>query len=506
MRALQFSVALVVNLSLVLSLSSPAALAQINDFLASAVDVGSVPYSDTLTNVDATFEAGEPFSTCGTDGLNSIWWRYTPASSGTLVANTFGSDFDTILSVYRVMSGLVLEGCNNDSGGTMQSKVEFSATGGSTYYFRIIGYAGAEGEVHFNLGPPTTTIDDAIEIVSLPYSGSQSNTGAASDPGESSATCGSSSTENSVWWRYTATDTVRVTADTYDSGFNTILSVHRGVGHPLAEDGCDDDSGEPQYRSSLTFTALKDSTYFFRVVGSGSEEGTVNFNLRPSVAFAGKVLLEGPYSSGGMMLQEAAFTTARPSTQPYSDAQYNGTDHEFDGVDDAIPYPGSSVDWVVAHLRTGTSAATAVAGSEVVMLVGTDGSLTNANGDSVRFFVEPGSYYLVLRHRNHLSIMTSAAVDFSTTVGTWDFTTASSQAFGTSPMTEPETGVWAMFAAEANLDDLNNAGDFNLWLTDTKAGANGYQTTDFNLDGQVTAGDFNLWLANTKVGATSAVP
>jgi hypothetical protein len=201
-----------------------------------------------------------------------------------------------------------------------------------------------------------------------------------------------------------------------------------------------------------------------------------------------------------------AFRSVVPLEQPYSDPAYDATYLDYDGADSVLAWPADAIDWMLISLRTGTGPETEVSGSEKAVILLSDGSIVDTDSDSVALSVDSlGSYYVVLRHRNHLSVMSSAAVDFSS-IGNWDFTTASSQAYGSSPMKEVESGVWAMFGGEATTDDLNNTSDFSAWLVDTKAIATGYLNTDFDLDGQATTSDFSLWLTNTKSIAASQVP
>jgi hypothetical protein len=62
--------------------------------------------------------------------------------------------------------------------------------------------------------------------------------------------------------------------------------------------------------------------------------------------------------------------------------------------------------------------------------------------------------YLAVRHRNHLGIRTSTALDWRGGVA-YNFTTGSSQAYGTNPMVEVSTSpsVWAMWGGNTNGDD-----------------------------------------------------
>ena len=53
-------------------------------------------------------------------------------------ANTFGSNFDTTLGVYTGTRGSLTQiACNDDSNGTLQSRVRFDAIAGTTYYFMV---------------------------------------------------------------------------------------------------------------------------------------------------------------------------------------------------------------------------------------------------------------------------------------------------------------------------------------------------------------------------------
>jgi hypothetical protein len=137
------------------------------------------------------------------------------------------------------------------------------------------------------------------------------------------------------------------------------------------------------------------------------------------------------------------------------------------------------------------------------------GLIVSPTGGSIEFPDTPAdSLYLVIRHRNHLSVMSAEKIDFTSGSGTWDFTTGMGQAFttGPAPMVDLGSGVTGMFGSDFSVDKQVTAADFNIWLVDTKAVATGYVQTDGGLDGQVTATDFNLWLKNTKAVVASRVP
>jgi len=245
----------------------------------------------------------------------------------------------------------------------------------------------------------------------------------------------------------------------------------------------------------------------FYLLEYGSTLSKITYDSGPTVTLNAKVFLEGPYGSGQMsttLLSNGLI----PLFQPYADSIYDGTVLEFDPLVEVGAVPDSVVDWVLVSLRT-----TTLPGSEVSEQVGflkSDGALVGVDGSSGVVFpmVDSTSYYVVLKHRNHASIMSGTAVDFQSGVGAWDFTGALSSAYtgGGAQMSSFTDGMFGMFAGDANIDGQFTASDFNAWLVATKNVATGYLGGDRNLDGQVIASDFNGWLVNTKAVHTSQVP
>src|SRR5262249_16207102 len=112
--------------------------------------IGALPYSVTASNADAGLESGEVQPCAAID--RTVWFSFTPATNVTLMADTFGSSFDTGLAVYEgtTPAGLTLIDCDDDAVG-LQSAVIFNATAGTTYYFQAGGFAGDQGSLHFHL-------------------------------------------------------------------------------------------------------------------------------------------------------------------------------------------------------------------------------------------------------------------------------------------------------------------------------------------------------------------
>ena len=122
-----------------------------------------------------------------------------------------------------------------------------------------------------------------------------SNVGATMESGESGLG------DKSVWWRWQAPISGRLTVDTTGSNFNTILGVYTGTRisslRSLAEN---DDTNGQQSRVMLDVTA--GTTYQFRVAGYDGSTGTIvlNWNLQePQITFEYKYVFPQFVFGGG---------------------------------------------------------------------------------------------------------------------------------------------------------------------------------------------------------------
>lgn len=221
-----------------------------------------------------------------------------------------------------------------------------------------------------------------------------------------------------------------------------------------------------------------------------------------------KLFLEGPFT-GPQMSTPAAYSDHIPLSQPYSDAAFDGTVLDFDSVQAVAGLPNGTVDWVLVDLRENETPQSALSASRHAAILLENGTIVESDGAPLRFpGIAAGGYRLVARHRNHGSVMSADTLDLSDGIGSWDFTTALTQAHsdGGSPMKDLGSGLFGLFAGDGSADGQVTAPDFNLWNAATTAGETGYRRADYNLDGNVTAPDFNLWNANTTTGASSQVP
>ena len=95
-----------------------------------------IPSSSARYAQDVTTAMMAPDDPWCFGSAQSVWFAFTPPTNMRLEANTLGSSYDSSLSVYTGARGALDQlSCNDDAAGTLQSRVRFAATAGTTYYF-----------------------------------------------------------------------------------------------------------------------------------------------------------------------------------------------------------------------------------------------------------------------------------------------------------------------------------------------------------------------------------
>ena len=207
-----------------------------------------------------------------------------------------------------------------------------------------------------------------------------------------------------------------------------------------------------------------------------------------------RVFLEGTYNSQtGLMTTDLANVNLIPANQTYSRPPYNYFGNE--SVTTNIP---NIVDWVLLEARTSISATTVV--EQQAGLLRNDGLVVNTDGNIGICFsnLNPDeAYYLVVRHRNHLDIMSREPIAFANIQG-YDFTNAVSQVYGQNQTKTFDDGKIGLLAGDFTGDAIFNFADFNTYspLLNT---TNQYSEVDANLDGAITIDDFNLYRSNLNI-------
>lgn len=223
-----------------------------------------------------------------------------------------------------------------------------------------------------------------------------------------------------------------------------------------------------------------------------------------------KVYLGGAYQSDtGRMDDSLRVKGLLPSKEPYTELGYRFTTGDQKVVDETVfttTGEDAIVDWVVLEIRA-RKTGTPIIYSRAA-LVQVDGDVVDTDGVSpVTVPFSGPNYYIALRHRNHLAVMTARPVNLKNGA---DFT--STDAYGV----EGEklvNGVRVMWPGNANWNNMvsyvgvNNDRDV-VFATVGEENPNnvveGYLGSDTNMDGVVkytgTLNDRDFILAQTLGG------
>jgi hypothetical protein len=214
-----------------------------------------------------------------------------------------------------------------------------------------------------------------------------------------------------------------------------------------------------------------------------------------------KVYLQGPYVV-------AADSMSNPlRTGGHLASHFGGT------------IPTLAVDSVNIELRNAATAAGSTTRKFAPAWLLTNGTIRSF-ADTTKNYVEfdttsSGNYYIVVRHRNHLAVMCSTgyAMDGSTSPTVHDFSTAQTQAYGTSPMVAVGTrfAMWAGDVSGNGQLRYNLGGNDRLPIltriggTNINATVNGYYSEDVNMNGQVryNLGGNDRLIILTNIGGTN---
>ena len=99
--------------------------------------------------------------------------------------------------------------------------------------------------------------------------------------------------------------------------------------------------------------------------------------------------------------------------------------------------------------------------------------------------------YVVVRHRNHADIMSSAALPKGANGYTWDFTTAITKAYN-SGQKQLSANEWGMVAGDTDVNgQISDEDRTNTWGQRNRLK---YRLRDVNFDGKVDLGDrIKVW-------------
>ena len=258
-------------------------------------------------------------------------------------------------------------------------------------------------------------------------------------------------------------------------------------------------------------------------------------NDEPSVYVSMQAYLQGAYDpTTGLMSDTLRKLGYLPKLQPYGELitsfgytnvanvppfNYKGTETISDALY-ATTDNNAPVDWVLLELRDTAAPTNRIAAKAAILQ--RDGDIVNAGTGSTKLVfrgVPEGSYYVVLRHRNHLGVMTSAPLSLnSNKITAINLTQPNYAVYGTSNQRYIQNNVATLWAGDTNNSNtIVGAGpgsDSNVMLgallvapgnklVTTHYQMPGYYATDLNLDGlTIFSGpnnDLNILLGNIMI-------
>lgn len=195
-----------------------------------------------------------------------------------------------------------------------------------------------------------------------------------------------------------------------------------------------------------------------------------------------RVFLEAPFSNG-ILSTKLNSTVAIPNNHPYSIEPWNVKN-------DVIinKFSENYVDWILIELRDNL---TTTKYSKPAILT-SQGKVINPDGSDFSFKnIESGDFYLVVKHRNHLSIMSSNKINIKNNEPiNYNFTDSQSKAYGTNSMVDLGGGNYGMFAGDGDANGVINNLDFGTVANFIPS--KGYAQGDLDMNGIINVLDYSL--------------
>ncbi len=118
-----------------------------NDSCAMPAVIGVLPFTVAdLNTIGATSAEDDPEQSCSLSNVvtnsASVWYQLTAQAAGTVSVDTFGSDYDTVLTANTGACGSLTEvACNDDANiSTLQSKITFAVAASTTYLLEVTAF------------------------------------------------------------------------------------------------------------------------------------------------------------------------------------------------------------------------------------------------------------------------------------------------------------------------------------------------------------------------------
>lgn len=236
----------------------------------------------------------------------------------------------------------------------------------------------------------------------------------------------------------------------------------------------------------------------FQFITAGGQDLFLDdVSVLDGVRLSVRALLQGPFEPSTGRMRDALRTQGYlPSVEPYTasgTAFLQGGGGERLGAGALVAEGADAiVDWVVVEVRDPSLPATVLASRAA--LVQRDGDVVDIDGvRPVGLPVSPGSFFIAVKHRNHLGVMTGAPVAIATGMALLDLTDPQTATWGTDARTVVgnKALLWSGDArGNGDLKYTGSGNDRDVILQRLPSGmvtavVSGYWPEDTNLDGLV---------------------
>jgi|GEM_PF-2640773 len=290
-------------------------------------------------------------------------------------------------------------------------------------------------------------------------------------------------------------DTARLQISPLQQGINYALADQNGV--PVSANSYLD-------ADTLVFEFPVTQSIAVQIVASDSVSGCTNdFTMQHSLTVVGCLELEA-WLEGAF---EASTALMGDDLRQLNLIPLLGANGPLNPELLTVNGPKAVVDWIAIELRDASAPATVVYSRSGVLLA--DGSIISEDGGGLMFpSTVSGSYYVVLKHRNHLPAMTASPITLpvsGSTAYSFKVNYGYNNNLGSSQTLLPTINEYGMFMGDGDLSslagyDLNGA-DLIKWQTENGS-FNTYLLGDFNMDGDVNGLDKLELLPNNGVFST----
>ena len=290
-----------------------------HDRIEQAIVIPDDLYTVTASNTFAQHQQGEPFIGASLRP-NSVWYQWTPASSGLATISTQGSEIDTLLGLYlgvQVSDLQLLE----SSGGETGSVVRAHVVAGASYFIAVAGQRDVQGSYTLSIAVADDGVAPAQNTTAgtaTSVSGSQPQFAATLSHVLPDADTGSALVEasgqeaSSRWWRWQAPADGHIEVSTEGSELVPQLDLYLGPSADrivllAADKGAGDDGAFSRVSSAVT----AGQTYYIRISSPFTFQGEVNLSIAYIEAPSGPMArtLTGEQGRAAAAIVQAGTTT-----------------------------------------------------------------------------------------------------------------------------------------------------------------------------------------------------